>query len=83
MSGKVACVCGHSKRGHVEPPFTDEDRLWFRCFGGEDGPNWKPCPCEGYELPIKPGQRLVFGEARQPRKAAESAPAWPPLGETK
>ena len=80
MSRKPVCVCGHPKVQHdIAASFAYKgETLNWRCFGPEliD----EPCACEGYLIPVANGERPVFGVHRIPRKAAETAPAWPPLG---
>ena len=72
MTRPRLCFCGHARGVHPTVPVMTVDgvtKLW--CLGGEVG-----CICDGWTEAARVGDRLVFGQSRIPKAAAESAPAW-------
>lgn len=63
------CICGHTRSNHP----AARTKSGSACM---DRTDWRACGCEGWQEPAKPGERLVFGVSRIPKKAAVTAPAW-------
>lgn len=64
----AVCICDHGRSLHRRE--RAKSSSW--CDGG----SYPGCGCEGWQEPAKPGEPLVFGLSRIPKRNAASAPAW-------
>jgi hypothetical protein len=78
VSDQHCTKCGHDRWDH-SPSLPSGAPRWPSCKGRDKGGS---CRCSGWDvsrLPAK-GERLELGKHRQRQEDAETAPAWPPLG---